>query len=262
VFDLARAHDIRLIPVLGNDYADCDYYPRGGQGLLKDTAWYQDGYKHSYSGYSLSYRDYAAWVVQSFKDDPTVLMWQLMNEAHVSTEAGAGVLRDFVNDMTQLVQSLDGNHLISAGTQGTGQAGIQGSEFKALHKLPGVDVVEAHDYDAADQAMPGYPDCRINCVWGAFEDAQALNKPFFIGEAGVIAGAAPDCKVNLERRAELLAAKAEALFQRGGVGYLFWTYADNTAQAGPPCSHDIRPDDPLFRRFDAIVASIPPPKRS
>jgi endo-1,4-beta-mannosidase len=255
VFASARAHDMRLIPVLGNNYADCDYYPQSARGMLKDTAWYRDGYKQPYSGYTLSYRDYASWVVQSFKDDPTVLMWQLINEAHVSAEGDAKVLRDFAADMTQLVKALDGNHLLSVGTQGTGQAGIHGSEYRALHSLPQVDVVEAHDYDSDTAALPGYPDCSRNCIWSAMQDARELNKPFFIGEAGVIAGAAAECKTTLPRRADQLTAKAEALFRRGGAGYLFWAYSGNPSTV--PCSHDIAPDDPLFARFDDIVAAMP-----
>ena len=259
VFESARAHDIRLIPVLGNQYADCDYYPANAKGFVKDTDWYREGYKKPYSGYQLSYRDYVSWVVQSFKDDPTVLMWQLMNEAHVSREGDAKVLRDFADDMSQLVKALDGNHMVSVGTQGTGQPGIQSTEYRALHALSKVDVVEAHDYDRDDDAIPGYPDCKFNCVWGAMQDARELKKPFFIGEAGVVAGDGPGCAKNPDRRADILTKKAEALFERGGVGYIFWAYSGNTAQdEREPCSYELRPSDPLFSRLDSIVAAIPP----
>jgi hypothetical protein len=88
------------------------------------------------------------------------------------------------------------------------------------------------------------------------QDARELKKPFSIGEAGIVAGNAAECRVNLEQRAGLLTAKAQALFQRGGVGYLFWDYTGNPATL--PCSHDIPPDDPLFGRFDDIAGAIPP----
>ena len=256
VIETAAKHDIRVIPVLGNHYADCDYYPSYSvdSGFTKDTAWYASGYKRPYSGYSMSYRDYVASVVDEFKDDPTILMWQLVNEAQTSTHSDGAQLRAFAADVAGLVKSIDANHLVSIGTQGTGQPGIAGPDYRALHEISTIDVVEAHDYSEQAEPLPGFPDCRWNCVWASLVDARDLGKPFFIGEAGIEAGDAAVCALDREQRADYLGAKVSALFREGGVGYLLWDYSEGTA--GKPCDYALGPGDPAMRRMRSLVQAM------
>lgn len=61
VLNLAEQNGIKVIPVFENQWKDCT------DGGYKDTAWYQDGYKHPYGAYQLSYRDYVARVVGHYK---------------------------------------------------------------------------------------------------------------------------------------------------------------------------------------------------
>ena len=214
VLDAARAHNIRVIPVLGNQFADCDYFPSYASsfGFIKDTEWYNTGYRTRQSGYAMPYREYVQKVVEAFKDDPAILMWQLMNEAQVSnlSDEDGAVLRGFVSDVSGLIKSIDPNHLVSVGTHATGQPGTQGPSNRALHEIATVDIVEAHDYGDDADPLPGYPDHRWNTIWGAMSDAVDVNKPFFIGEAGILAGDASSCGYNPEQRADLLAEKARA----------------------------------------------------
>ena len=256
VIKTAAKHNIRVIPVLGNHYADCDYFPSYSvdSGFTKDTAWYDSGYRRPYSGYAMSYRDYVAWVVRAFKDDPTILMWQLVNEAQTSTLADGAQLRAFASDVSGLVKSIDPNHLVSIGTQGTGQPGTAGTDYRALYEIPTIDVVEAHDYSAEAEPLPGFPDCRWNCIWGSLVDARELGKPFFIGEAGIEAGDAGTCARSLGERADLLGAKVSALFREGGVGYLYWDYGKETT--GKACDFLLGPDDPAMQRLRSLVQAV------
>jgi len=256
VIETAAKHHILVIPVLGNHYADCDYYPSYAvdSGFTKDTAWYASGYRRPYSGYPMSYRDYVASVVREFKDDPTILMWQLVNEAQTSTLSGGPQLRAFATDVAGLVKSIDPNHLVSIGTQGTGQPGTAGPDYRALHEIPSIDVVEAHDYGEQAEAMPGFPDCRWNCIWGSLVDARDLGKPFFIGEAGIEAGDVGACALDREQRADLFGAKVSALFREGGVGYLFWDYSEGTA--GRPCDYALGPGDPAMGRMRSLAQAM------
>jgi mannan endo-1,4-beta-mannosidase len=245
-----------VIPVLGNHHADCDYYPSYAidSGFTKDTAWYASGYKRPYSGYPMSYRDYVASVVREFKDDPAILMWQLVNEAQTSTLSDGPQLRAFATDVAGLVKSIDANHLVSFGTQGTGQPGTAGPDYRALHEIPSIDVVEAHDYGEEAESLPGFPDCRWNCIWASLVEARGLGKPFFIGEAGMQAGDEGACALSREQRADLLGAKVSALFREGGVGYLFWDYSEGTA--GNPCDYALGPGDPAMRRMRSLAQAM------
>ena len=258
VIDAARSYNIRVILVLGNQFADCDYYPSYAKNLsfAKSTDWYQTGYKAPNSGYALSYRDYVRMIVSAFKDDPAVLVWQLMNEAQVSdlSDADGAILRDFVTDVSGLIKSIDPNHLVSVGTQGTGQPGTQGPSNRALHEITTVDVVEAHDYDSDADPLPGYPDSRWNTIWGAMQDAAELDKPFFIDEAGIMAGDDAACPHSLAGRAELLASKARAMFRQGGVGYLYWSYTERINPQNKNCGYDMTLADPALTSLRQILS--------
>jgi endo-1,4-beta-mannosidase len=258
VIDAARRYNIRVIPVLGNQFGNCDYYPSYAKNLsfTKSTVWYETGYMAPNSGYALSYRDYVRMIVGAFKDDPTVLVWQLMNEAQVSdlTDADGAILRGFVTDVSGLIKSIDSNHLVSVGTQGTGQPGTQGPSNRALHEISTVDVVEAHDYDNDADPLPGYPDSRWNTIWGAMTDAVELDKPFFIDEAGITAGDDAACPYTLAARAELLASKARAMFRQGGVGYLYWSYAERINPQDKNCGYDMTLADPALTGLRHILS--------
>jgi mannan endo-1,4-beta-mannosidase len=258
VIDAARSYNIRVIPVLGNQFADCDYYPSYAKNLSfsKSTDWYETGYKAPNSGYALSYRDYVRMIVSAFKDDPAILTWQLMNEAQVSdlSDADGSILRDFATDVSGLIKSIDPNHLVSVGTHGTGQPGTQGPSNRALHEISTVDVVEGHDYGADTDPLPGYPDSRWNSIWGAMTDAVELDKPFFIDEAGIMAGDDAACPHSLAERAKLLASKARAMFREGGVGYLYWSYAERINPQDNNCGYDMKLDDPALTGLRSILS--------
>ncbi len=87
---VARAHGVRVLPVLVNQWSDCDG-PDGEAGTFKDARWYAGGYASTTAtGALVPYRDWVAEVVRQYRDDPTILAWQLVNEAEVKPYAGAG----------------------------------------------------------------------------------------------------------------------------------------------------------------------------
>src|SRR5262249_42063296 len=84
----AAAHGARVIVTLGNQWAACDG-PNGGAGTYKDEAWYTGGYQQPDPAGTESYRDWVAEIVARYKDNPTILAWQLMNEAEVKPSEGS-----------------------------------------------------------------------------------------------------------------------------------------------------------------------------
>lgn len=214
VIDYAKQYDVKLIPVLENHWEDCT--EEDIEGEEKSSEWYAAGYRQPYGNYALSYRNYVERVITRYKDEPIILMWQLMNEAE-SDDADA--LYNFTTDVSGLIKSIDQNHLVSIGTLGTGQAGTANENFVRLHALDTIDVVEAHDYSHQDEPWPSGGSNSIN---RAFNVAQALDKPFFIGESGI----SVDSDTTMEERAELFEAKIVAAFERGVAGYLIWEWEE------------------------------------
>ena len=229
----ARQYNLKIIPVLENQWADCT------EGGRKESAWYADGYNRPYGGYPLSYRDYVQRIVTRYKDEPVILLWQMMNEAE-SEDAAA--LYDFTADISQLIASLDQNHLISLGTIGRGQSGTDNQNFALLHRIETIDVVEAHDYNREQEAWPSSGYHSIDRAW---RTAQDLGKPFFIGEAGIRV----DEDVSEAERAGLFEAKLQAAAEHGVAGYLIWQWDNLEENYGRGCAeggHCVTEGDPLL----------------
>jgi endo-1,4-beta-mannosidase len=96
----------------------------------KNKAWYRKGYRTVPTGPSLpaTYREWVAEVVTRYRHDPTILTWQLVNEAETATgldetcpAIATRSLVGFSTDMAALVNSIDPNQLLSLGTIGSEQ---------------------------------------------------------------------------------------------------------------------------------------------
>lgn len=231
LLSLAEDYDIKLVPVLENQWSSCT------AGGYKYDTWYQSGYLSPYGGYPISYKDYVGQIVSRYKDDPRILMWQLMNEAEGEDTSGnsdAQALYNFALDMSAYVKSIDPNHLVSLGTMGGGQPGTQGGDYRWIHSIPSIDLLEYHDYDepvsfSADLAQ------RV-------EDSLALKKPLFVGESGIKSNCSePDC-LSPDQRAALFDAKMTAAFDNGVSGYMIWSYRN---AAEPPTEYIFTLTDPL-----------------
>lgn len=160
-------------------------------------------------------------------------MWQLVNEA----EADYDALFAFTSDMGNVVKAHDPNHLLSLGTIGSGQKGAQGDQYRSLHAIATIDVLEFHDYPKnSGPENSAYLTARLS-------DAKALGKPLFVGESGIKSGCiAQDC-YSIDDRAALLKNKMSDFFKEGGASYLFWSYRDSAGQNYD--GFDISATDPL-----------------
>jgi len=243
LLSLAEDYDIKLVPVLENQWSSCT------AGGYKYDTWYQSGYLSPYDGYPISYKDYVGRIVSRYKDDPRILMWQLMNEAEskdTSGNSGDQALYDFALDMSAYVKSIDPNHLVSLGTMGGGQPGTQGSDYRWIHSIPSIDILEFHDYNEETASFPADLEQRV-------EDALALKKPLFVGEAGIKSNCSdPDC-LSPDQRAALFDAKMTAAFDNGVSGYMIWSYRNAVE---PPTEYIFTLTDPLaaiVQNFASLV---------
>lgn len=214
---VARAHGVRVIATLGNQWGECE------QGGFKPASWYAGGYRTDQTGGIVAYRAWVQEVVSRYKNDPTILAWQLMNEAEAAPANrdgcdpnGTAILRAFADDIGGLVHSLDSRHLVSLGTIGSGQCGTSGDDYEHVHASGGIDLCEYHDYDNV-LAMPGD---QWNGLALRINQCKRLGKPLFIGELG----AKPSEVGGAQARADLFARKLTASFQAGAAGTLVWAW--------------------------------------
>jgi mannan endo-1,4-beta-mannosidase len=244
----ARAAGVRVVVTLADHWNACEP-PRD---VPKSAAWYESEYRTVRQGgwpdaidvLPLTYRDYVAAIVTRYRDDPTILSWQPVNEPEVCGPDGAQTLRNFTQDVTSLIKGIDPNHLVSLGTIGGGQCGTVEDDYRSLHALPDVDWCEIHDYSGpSGTTLPGD---QWNGSAVRFQQCAALGKPVVVGEAGI--------RLD-EVEGGTTAARAAAFDQKmttyrtaGASGFLVWNWAD----AAHPCDRPycIIPGDPTL----AVIA--------
>jgi mannan endo-1,4-beta-mannosidase len=228
----AGRHDLRLVLTLENEWADCTT-PDATDDGRKGTAWFAGGWRDTLGPYLDA-------VVDRYRDEPRVAAWQLINEGECLDPSA---LRAFADEASRRIKAIDARHLVSLGTIGTGQAGTTGEDYRRLHELPAIDLVEAHDYHHPEQRWP-------DAIADDAAIAASLGKPFFIGEAGI---AAPDPGVSLEDRARLFDDKIRAALAAGVAGYVLWSFYDLRT---PTMGWDFAPDDPLAAVLRGIAKTL------
>ena len=258
VLEYAAADGLRVIPVLVNEWQDCEptWIPDATPLDGKNLGFFDGGYEHPGYGYPLSYLEYAKTVAAHYADDPTIAFWQLGNELMNDTNTtpascsagdesrGAAALRAFADNVTNTIKSVDPHHLVSLGTIGVGQCGLQGDDYATVH-AGSVDLCEYHDYDDATDPIPDYG------TYGLAETIQqcrSVGKPLFIGESGIPADVTDQgtesgtvTPASLRLRATFFDSKMTAAFNAGIVGYLIWDKRNL-----PPASGATRPGQDLY----------------
>jgi endo-1,4-beta-mannosidase len=200
VLATATKYNIKVIPVLENHWKDCT------ENGDKNSDWYTSGYKAPYGAYQLSLKEYIAKVVPKYKDNPTILTWEIMNEA---TSTDYQSLHNFAQDISGYIKSLDSNHLVSLSLN---EARESTADIERLVAIKTIDVLDYHDYENETNPLP-------NTLRDSLEIAKKNNKPLFVGESGI--------KETLINRVDLFDAKIHAFFQNGGAIYLLWSYGDS-----------------------------------
>ena len=248
VLAIAAAHDDKIIPVLANQHDYCD-------GPAKDLGWYQSGYKDTVEpGDLVSYRQFVADIVSRYSGNPSIAMWQLVNEGEAvngdgscDESAALTALLAFTTDVGGMVHTLDPNHLVSlgviAGYNGSGGGaqwcGAANGDYQTLMASPSNDICDFHDYGYPTNPMgnPATPDLAT-----AIQMCHADNRPIMVAETGIYA----DRSAELPIRATEFSAKFSAQFQAGVVGELLWNWAVEPDYVSPDQDPDygISPGDP------------------
>jgi hypothetical protein len=231
---VAKAHGVRVVATLADQWGDCD------DGRYKTASWYNEGYRNVTLGNSVAYRAWVQEVVARYRDNPTIMAWQLMNEAETKPARdagcaadGAATLRAFADDLGGLIHATDPHHLTSLGTIGGGQCGTDGPDYQTVHASAGIDLCEYHDYSGTD-TMPGD---NYNGLSVRLHQCRNLGKPLFIGEVGIKpeeASSSASSQARLQARADAFGRKFTAATNAGAAGSLIWAWQSTEGyQVGP-----------------------------
>ncbi|NIJ18965.1 mannan endo-1,4-beta-mannosidase [Sphingomonas naasensis] len=85
----------------------------------------------------------------AYRDDPTIMAWQLANEPRPGGDRATATpllpaYYAWLRDSAKLIKSLDGNHLVSTGSEGL-KGSVESAEiYRTAHSVPEIDYLTAH----------------------------------------------------------------------------------------------------------------------
>jgi mannan endo-1,4-beta-mannosidase len=281
VLALARKNDMRVIPVLEDGPGYCTTGPEGQPKYEVDgDAWYETGYTKPYGTAALSYEAYVQAIVSHYRNNPTILGWEMMNEATTPARVdGQSAIVAFARDIGTIIHADDPNHLVTVGTESDGYPGASGPDYTAVYGLPEINFGVAHDYAAPGQASgydhnamngltaegklpaPSDPVCQPTdgapLACSVARDV-LLDKPMVIDEVAV--SASSSSRPQLQARARLFSQKFAAGFSHGVSGELVWDF--NKVDVTTAGNYDVEQFDqdpliPVMKHWAQDVSGTP-----
>jgi mannan endo-1,4-beta-mannosidase len=185
----ARAHGVRLVIVLANqwgDYGGVPMYLRWAGLDERDTDrfWSDARTRTLYRAHveRLLARTNALTNIR-YVDDPTILGWELMNESQVRSDDGARARVAWIREMGALVHARAPRQLVSAGVWGYGTRRERALWLEAC-RLREVDYCDSHLYPEGVDSVADA--ARLDAI---IDDRAQLarfvaKKPLVVGEFG------------------------------------------------------------------------------
>lgn len=241
----AKARGIKLLPALINQWKDCETWTTQADAY-KPPSWYTTLYRYlpTSPGMPKTYEGWVDEVTFHYRNEDTILGWQMVNEAEAadsyggpcSSSTATAALKSFATNIASHIHTADPNHLVMLGVLGSGQCGTAGSAFQDVHSAPGIDVVSIHDYNNAIIGGDAF-----NGIQKRIDQTAALGKPLIVDESGIRidwTGIG-----NQTNRANLLNQKISTMFTKGISGFLYWTWRDAAHGGSSTTGLEVGPND-------------------
>jgi mannan endo-1,4-beta-mannosidase len=210
---------------------------------------------------------------REYRDDPGILMWELVNEPDLLDNEGAtSIMQGWFEEMAPFVKSVDDNHLLSTGEigfyeddrpQSLAGKNDQGMDYIANHEPAAIDAATFHLYlnkSGLTEVENGTPRWKTWVENHARDAHDHLEKPVYAGEFApgdsdgdyLVDRRDDDWKTQDERRAEKYRELYEVFAETGVNGALNWTFMIPFDFATDPVddpdqwntSVSVYPDDP------------------
>ncbi|KAL3622442.1 hypothetical protein CASFOL_033853 [Castilleja foliolosa] len=210
VVSKAKKHGLYLILSLvnnWNDYGGKKQYVQWakdqGQNLTNDNEFFTSNITKGY------YKNHIKSVLTrvnsingvTYKDDSTILGWELMNEPRCQSDLSGKSIQDWVSEMSAYVKSIDNSHLLEIGLEGyygklmnpekrrNNPANYEiGTDFISNNLITQIDFATMHLYP--DQWLPNTTEtikAKFVQKWikAHIDDSQSvLHKPILLTEFG------------------------------------------------------------------------------
>jgi mannan endo-1,4-beta-mannosidase len=127
-----------------------------------------------------------------YREDPAIMAWQLGNEPRGVDNVDA--YRKWISQTAALIKSLDQNHLLTIGSEGTTSSSFAGTDPERDHSDPNIDYMTIHiwvqNWDIYNPAKPDSTlepaiDYALQYLDHHVDIARKLHKPLVMEEFGI-----------------------------------------------------------------------------
>lgn len=129
---------------------------------------------------------------KNYIDDPVIMAWELCNEPRGIDNQEA--YRSWIKNTAELIKSLDKNHLVTIGSEGTTYTDFAGTDPLKDHSIDAIDYQTIHiwvqnwniyDPARADGTYDSAVEYALNYIEKHEEVSRKLNKPLVLEEFGI-----------------------------------------------------------------------------
>lgn len=194
---------------------------------------------------------------KAYKDDPAIMSWQVCNEPRAFAKSSLPGFKKWLSNTTALIRSIDGNHLISLGSEGVYGCEVSAEAFRDIHADKNVDYCNIHIWPSnwgwASKKFPEqYVDQSMQktdeYIGWHLDICRELNKPIVIEEFGYprdCASYSPEASVSArDRYYEYMFGIVKNSIDKGDIiqGCNFWAWGGM-----------VHPQHEWWQRGDAFV---------
>ena len=262
----AKKHNIRLVIALNNYWGDFG----GIQNASSWQRWFnlesaEDFYTNEEC--KKTYKEYISYILNrvntytniAYKDDPTVMTWEVMNEPRDQKDKSGATVTKWVEEMSAYIKSIAPKQLCAVGDEGfmkldgfvpyagegsTSYDGYEGEDFDALLAIKSIDYGTFHLYPETwgilDKAQVAWGDEFIR---KHAESGRKAKKPVVLEEYGTSAGG------NLNRKA-VYDIWNNTAYKEGLAGSMFWILTSTNSYESGNGTDDA--NDGLYDDYDGF----------
>jgi mannan endo-1,4-beta-mannosidase len=210
-----------------DNYQSCDPHAQPGTlgAQVHDQFYTNECAKNlykNYVNYFLNRKNVITGV--KYKDDPTIMAWELINEPRARTDTSGDLLNNWIGEMSEYIKSIDSKHLVTTGIDG-GYVNKGSDPYDWWYRGgEGQDYIRNHEWDSIDFAMFHYyyhmsaKASAKTWIRDHIDDAHnVIKKPVFFGEFNSLHNS----------RVQTLTEWYDLMHELGVNGASFWMLSDN-----------------------------------
>lgn len=253
----AKAAGIRLIVALTNnwsDYGGMDVYVEQILGSTSHDLFYTN------ATVKAAYKNYINGWVNRYKNESTILAWELANEPRCKGSTGAWTgtcttttITNWATEISAYIKSIDPNHLVAIGDEGFYNQpsastypyqGGEGIDFDANLKISTIDFGTFHSYPDSWGQSANATLWGVQWIIDHAASQKSANKPTIIEEFGVTSN-----------QSATYTAWWNAVISSGLTGDLPWQ-AGSTVASGYNDGYGILPGTDLYTLQTQYAAAL------